>query len=170
MSKLPSTAQVVVIGGGIINGLSQQDVWPRQRIHELLEGDRELRQRWERLIELSAAMADDESVPSGTRYDALRILGTDRFEKSGPRLKKYLTDKDAELQMGAISGLADMESDGAAEALIAAFPRYTDSNRQLAVAALFRTDTRRALLRRAMETGQISRDALSAEQAAKLKP
>ena len=68
-------------------------------------------------VEIELDVADDESVRSGTRYDALRILGTDKFEKSGARLVEYLADENHELQMGAVSGLADMEEPAAAQAL-----------------------------------------------------
>jgi len=161
--------QVVVIGGGIINGLSMENIWPRPRIRELLEADPSLKAHWERLLQLSAAMADDESVPSGTRYDALRILGADDFETSGAQLEKYLDDANAELQMGAVSGLSDIEDASAAKALVAAFPHYNDHNRNLAIEALLRTEPRRILLRQALESGQASRDMLTSEQAKRLQ-
>lgn len=161
--------QVVVIGGGIINGLSMENVWPGPRIRELIDADPPLKARWERLLQLSAAMADDESVPSGTRYDALRILGADDFETSGAQLEKYLDDANAELQMGAVSGLSDMEDDAAAKALVAAFPHYNDHNRNLAIDALLRTEPRRVLLRQALESGQANRDMLTPEQVTRLQ-
>ena len=34
-----------------------------------------LKARWSRGIGLSSAMADDEKIRTGTRYDALRMLG-----------------------------------------------------------------------------------------------
>lgn len=160
--------QVVVVGGGIINGLSIKGIWPRKRIHELVHSDEALTKRWEHLIELSAVMADDESVRSGTRYDALRILGAADFAEHGAQLKKYLASEDTELQMGAVSGLSDIESDEAAEAILAAFSRYNESKRKLAIDALLRTDARRALLKRAVENGQVPPSALTAQQTARL--
>ena len=160
--------QVVVIGGGIINGLSMENIWPGPRIRELLEADPSLKARWKRLVQLSAAMADDESVPSGTRYDALRILGADDFETSGAQLEKYLDDANAEVQMGAVSGLSDIEDAAVANSLVASFPYYNDHNRNLAIEALLRTKQRRTLLQQAVESGQVSREALTPEQASKL--
>jgi HEAT repeat protein len=115
-------------------------------------------------------MADDESVRSGTRYDALRILGAHEFDRSGEQLKKYLSHQDAELQMGAISGLSDMDSPEAAEAILASFEKYTEENRKLAIDALLRNGERRAMLQRAIDDGRIPASALTAEQADKLKP
>ncbi|HEY2250887.1 MAG TPA: HEAT repeat domain-containing protein, partial [Planctomycetaceae bacterium] len=69
--------QAVVIGGGIINGLCQQGVWPLERIQELLKDQPELTRRWGRMLGQAAAMADDEKVRTGTRYDALRIIPLD---------------------------------------------------------------------------------------------
>lgn len=40
----------------------------------MLAGDAKLRQKWEKLIFASKAMAEDEKVKTGTRYDALRIV------------------------------------------------------------------------------------------------
>jgi hypothetical protein len=169
MDESAADWQVVVVGGGIINGLSLEGVWPRTRIQQLLQDDDDLAKRWDRLIELSAAMADNDAVRSGTRYDALRILGVDDFENRGEQLKKYLTDNDAELQMGAISGLSDMESDDVAPALLASFSDYTESNRKLAIDALLRTAQRRALLLKAVESGQVSPAMLTPEQVVKLR-
>lgn len=161
--------QVVVCGGGIINGLSLSGIWPRTRIVELVEADPMLSRRCERLVELCAAMADGEAVRSGTRYDALRVLGADEYAQSGGTLKKYLTSDDAELQMGAISGLSDMESDAAAEAILNGFSRYSESNQKLAVEALLRNGARRAMLKKAVEGGQFPAAALTPEQVAKLR-
>src|SRR5690606_26767821 len=82
--------QSVVIGGGVINGLSLQDIWPREHIAKLLEGDTALQRRWQRLLVQAGEMADDESVPTGTRYDALRILGCGTWSPHGEHLLKYL--------------------------------------------------------------------------------
>jgi hypothetical protein len=161
--------QVVVCGGGIINGLSMNGVWPRMRIIELVQADPLLSRRCERMVELCIAIADDEAVRSGTRYDALRVLGAEEYARSGETLKKYLTSDDAELQMGAISGLSDMEPDAASEAILGAFSHYNESNQKLAIAALLRTDARREMLKNAVEAGQIPAAALTTEQAIKLR-
>jgi hypothetical protein len=77
-------------------------------------------------------MADNEKTPPGTRYDALRMLGVEPWEKRGQQLARYLEHDNAELQMGAVSGLSDMKSPNAAKALEAALPALTESNRKLA--------------------------------------
>ena len=62
-------------------------------------------------FERALTMADDEKVPTGTRYDALRMIPLLGWERSGPRLKHYLKEgQHAELQMGAVSGLSDVDS------------------------------------------------------------
>lgn len=140
--------QAVVIGGGIINGLSQRDVWPNDRIEEILKSNKPLRERWIRSLELAAAMADDESVPTGTRYDALRMIAMQPWEKSGDRLTKYLKKgTNAELQMGAVSGLADMKSSNASAALRGALHDLGPANRDLAQAGLKRLGPGSALSR-----------------------
>jgi hypothetical protein len=160
--------QVVVIGGGILNGLSQQGVWPRERMRELIQLDPAMIRRCHRLLEQAATMADDESVPSGTRYDALRILGADDYANSGEHLTRYLSSKDAELQMGAISGLSDMQNDAVGNDLISAYSHYTPDNRKLAIAALLRTNERKALLKKALAEGQVDKNELTPEQSAQL--
>jgi hypothetical protein len=147
--------QVIVVGGGIINGLTQAGVWPRDRLAKIIAQDEQFAARYHRMIDLAAEMADDESVPSGTRYDALRILGAGDFTRRGEQLKKYLGSKDAELQMGAVSGLGDMDDPAAAEAIIASFAQYTEANQKLAVEALSRNDARKQLLQKAIKAGQI---------------
>jgi hypothetical protein len=156
--------QVVVIGGGIINGLTMANVWPGRRIQELLHDNSSLVERWERLVTLSAAMADDASVPKGTRYDALRILGTQPFDSSGAQLIRYLKNKSVDLQMGAVSGLGDVEDHRATAALLAEFGSYVPVNRNLAFNALLRTDERTAALLNALESASLSRDLLTQEQ------
>jgi hypothetical protein len=160
--------QVVVIGGGIVNGLTIQNVWPARRIRELLQGNSSLVERWNRLVALSATMADDESVPTGTRYDALRILGTQPFESYGPQLTKYLRSESVDLQMGAVSGLGDIEDERATMALLVEIGRYAKVNRELAVDALLRTDERSVALLNALESSSISHDVLNREQIRKL--
>jgi hypothetical protein len=160
--------QVVVIGGGIINGLTMADTWPRRRIQELLHDNSSLVERWERLVTLSAAMADDASVPEGTRYDALRILGTQPFDSSGAQLIRYLKSKSVDLQMGAVSGLGDVEDHRATAALLAEFGGYVPVNRNLAFNALLRTEERTTALLKALELALISRDLLTQKQITKL--
>lgn len=161
--------QAVAIGGGIINGLSQANCSPRIRIRELVEGKPTLLACWERTIQLAKAMADDETVRVGTRYDALRLLSADTFERAGPHLIKYLRSDDGELAMGAISSLADIESPAALDALVTAFPVYSQPSQALAIKLLLRNDARTAALLGAIEKGTISSNALSMEQWSALK-
>src|SRR5687767_4948294 len=111
--------QAVVIGGGIINGLSQRDLWPGDRIEEILKSNEALQSRWSRSLELAGPMCYDQSVPTGTRYDALRMIALQPWEKSGAKLTSYLAKgTHGELQMGAVSGLVDMKAPEATAALL----------------------------------------------------
>jgi putative membrane-bound dehydrogenase-like protein len=151
--------QAVVIGGGVINGLSQQNVWPKHRLDEVMGPDAELLRRWQAARDLAATMADNAKVPPGTRYDALRMIALGSWEKRGPQLVKYLArDANAELQMGAVSGLSDMDAAGVAQPLIAALPGLAARNRGLALDALVRTEPRTAALLDAVERGQVAVD------------
>jgi hypothetical protein len=162
--------QAVALGGGIVNGFSQAGDSPRERIRVLLEDKKALLDGWNRAMQLAGPMADDESVRPGTRYDAMRILGADTFERSGEDLTKYLRgDVHDELVMGAISGLSDMESPAALDAITAAFPVYSKSNQALAVTLLLRDETRIATLVNAIEKGTIPAATLSTEQWVELK-
>lgn len=162
--------QSVVIGGGVINGLSQQDVWPRDRIAELLIDDPATNRQWERLLTLAAAMADDERTPHGTRYDALRILGCGDWESHGAQLLKYLAaGTNAELQMGSVSGLADLDAPEATAALRQSLDHLTGHNRTLAIQALLRTVERSSLLLDAIEDGTLKAEELQPDQVAALR-
>src|SRR5262249_50072271 len=142
----------VVIGGGLINGVSQAGDWPTKRFAALLKDDPVLQKRWDRAIELSFKMADDEQVKSGTRYDALRMVAMASWERSGPVLEKYLAEGvDSELQMGAVSGLADASDPAAATLLIKALNSLPPRNKALALDGLLKSDERIALLLDAVE-------------------
>ncbi len=148
--------QAVVIGGGVINGLSLENVWPGRRIPELLKDRPELAGRWDEALKQSAAMADAEAVPTGTRYDALRMVALTPWESARPRLAKHLAKSaHPELQMGAVSGLADVERPEAAALLLTALPDLADGNRKLAVAGLLRTADRAAALLGGLEKGAV---------------
>ena len=159
--------QAVVIGGGIINGISERSVKPAVRIREILGSDGSLLKRWERSLELASKMADDAKVPSGTRYDALRMIGLELWEKRGEQLAGYLEDKNAELQMGAVSGLADMYAEAADRALIAAVPNLTEGNRKLALNAVVKREAAVELLK-AVEQGGIAKENLAETHRAEL--
>lgn len=162
--------QAVVVGGGVINGVSLAGQWPKPRIDELLEGKPDLTERWLDSQAQAAKMADDEKVRHGTRYDALRMLALDGFEKRGEQLAKYLgKEVDGELQMGAVSALADIDEPAAAKALLSQFRELNDGNRQLALDGLIRGPAQAKLLLDAVEAGQITPADLGSERIAKLR-
>jgi len=143
--------QAVAIGGGIINGLSQMGVSPAGRIGELTKGNAGLEARWRRALELASAMAEDSRAPHGTRYDALRMLGVETFARRGAQLVKHLApDAHAELQMGAVSALADIGGPEALGALLNSLPGLAEGNRELALDALEKSP---ALLAQALGGG-----------------
>ncbi|HUG91421.1 MAG TPA: Rid family hydrolase [Planctomycetaceae bacterium] len=157
--------QSVVIGGGIVNGISQAGDWPRTRVGELLKDSPALRERWERAIELASAMADDEDVPMGTRYDALRMLGVDTWERRGEQLTRYLKPGvHDELQMGAVSGLADVREPQAVAALLSGIGHYSERNRGLALDGLLRDAARIEALLDAVERGAVRPSDLGEER------
>ena len=162
--------QAVVIGGGVINGISQQGAWPGERIAEVLDDRPELQDRWQRSLELAAAMADDEKVRTGTRYDALRMLGVESWERRGARLARYLKKgTHDELQMGAVSALGDMRSPQATAALLSGIGHYSERNRELALDALMRSRERREALREAVAQGRVDQAWLGEKRAARLR-
>jgi putative heme-binding domain-containing protein len=162
--------QAVVLGGGIINGLSQQALWPGERLNEILLNHDPLKTRWQRALELAAAKADDSKVPTGTRYDALRMLGVEPWEKRGAQVVRYLSrDTHAELQMGAVSALNDMKSVAAGRALLDGLADCSPSNRQLALEALLRDDQRVELLLEAIGAARVQSSDLAEAQRRKLK-
>ena len=105
--------QAVVLGGGVINGLSLEGKWPGERIAELVRDNPELERRWADTLKLAHTMADNEKTAAGTRYDALRIVALDDWTRAEPRLAKHLSrSAHAELQQGAVSGLVDVKDSG----------------------------------------------------------
>lgn len=161
--------QSVVLGGGVVMGLSQAGEWPRDVMAPWLAADQAREARWQRSLDLAIAMADDPDVRAGTRYDALRMLAVLPWERVGPQLVRYLSaDVDPELQMGAIGGLSDLQDPRAARAIVDHGDQYTEANRRHAIDALLRTEERKALLRVAMEMGEIPEAWLSAEQRGRL--
>lgn len=144
--------QAVVIGGGVINGITIAGGWPREKIENILKASPPLEVRWKQSLHAAVKMADDPKIKSGTRYDALRMVAMLDYAKCQEQLKRYLADaKQAELQMGAVSGLGDIDTPEAAQDLIAALPGLTQRNRKLAVEALVRTDARTLALLQAVQ-------------------
>lgn len=149
--------QAVVIGGGIINGLTQAGVWPAARIEKLIGGDEELETRWRHSLQAAVRMADDEQVKSGTRYDALRMVALLPWNECGPQLAKYARKGvNAELQQGAVSGLGDVPDKRAAAMLISALPGLTAGNQKFAAEALVRSNERIDALLTAVEQKKLS--------------
>jgi putative heme-binding domain-containing protein len=153
--------EAVVIGGGIINGITMAGDWPGQRILDIIGDDEDLLRRWNRALDLSAGMADDETVPYGTRYDALRMIALQPWEKRGAQLVRYIgREVHPELQQGAVSGLADMPSPRATRVLIERLGGLTEHNRNFALDGLIRSPDRIEALLDAIAAGQISKDTL----------
>jgi hypothetical protein len=162
--------QAVVIGGGVINGLTLVNVWPGDRVEELLKDSAELKAAWQRSIDLAAAMADEEKVPNGTRYDALRMLGVDTWEKRGAQLTKYLAKGvNDELQQGAVSALADMKCAESGPALISGLSYFSEGNRNFALDGLLRNSVKTAALLDAIEQKKIDAALLGMERIKRLR-
>jgi hypothetical protein len=162
--------QAVVIGGGIINGISLSGAWPRPRIEELLGNDEALRLRWQRALVSAAAMAGDTKVKTGTRYDALRMIALGPQEPQLKQLAGYLAkETNPELQMGAVSGLGDVDDPQAARLLSAALPELAPDNRILAIDALLRNDARTEVLLGLLESGKLAPATLNEAQRKKLR-
>ncbi len=115
-------------------------------------------------------MADDARVPTGTRYDALRLIALAGWERGGAQLAKYLAEgTHDELTMGAVSGLSDIDSPRVAPLLLAGLDHFAPGNRKLALEALLRTDGRTAALLDALEAGKVKRGLLSEAHASALR-
>lgn len=161
--------QAVVIGGGLINGISQVGAWPEVRFAEIIGKDAALAKRWQTALAAAYAMADAATVPAGTRYDALRMIPLDTAVKAEPALAKYLPKgTNAELQMGAVSGLNDVVSPRVASLLLKHLADMPNGNRTLALDALLRTPERTAELLTALEKKTCSPEWFNAMQRTKL--
>jgi len=161
--------QAVIVGGGVINGITQVGGWPRECILEVIKDDKDLTTRWEQTLELSVRMADDEKVSPGTRYDALRILGADTWERRNQTVVQYLKKGvDESLQMGAVAALSDMQHAEASNALLRRLHELSDDNKQLALDALLRDDGRAILLLEYVAAGRLPASQLGAARVRKL--
>jgi hypothetical protein len=156
--------QAVVIGGGVINGITLAGQWPGPRIDQIIGDDAALKQRWKSAIQQAASLADDEKVTRGTRYDALRMIPLLGWDAAESQLRNYLKKgTHAELQQGALSGCGDIDDPRAAQLLIEALPGLDPKNVRLAVNALKRTAERKHLLDEAIAAGRVSADVLNAK-------
>ena len=162
--------QSVVIGGGLINGLTLAGHWPDEVLKTILEGDQSLLAAWNHALIESSTMADDESVPPGTRYDALRMVALRDWSIAKPQLEKYLQKGiNDELQMGAVSGLADVRDVTAAELLIGAYGYLSDHNRKLALEGMLRDDAKILLTLQAIENSKLPAELKKNEMVLKLR-
>lgn len=164
--------RAVVIGGGLINGITQAGDWPGPRIETALKDDASLSARYRRALDLASAMADDPKIPTGTRYDALRMLGATSWDRRGAQLVSYLKkETHPELQMGAVSGLGDIRDHpgDVAKALIDVLGSLDATNRALALQALIRDEARALRLLDAVADGRLKPDALGAKTTGALK-
>ncbi len=154
--------QSVVIGGGVVNGISIQGDWPHERIAELIGNDRDLRSRWLHTISEAEKMSDNEAIKPGTRYDALRIIAMSGWDRSGQQLVSYIGDKGKpQLQMGAVSGLVDVPDPPATQALISHLHQLNPTNLQLAIDGLLRSEAREIALVNAIVEGKVNKDLLN---------
>ena len=157
--------QAVVIGGGLINGITQAGAWPHERIAEAIGNNTNLQTRWKSALAASVVMTDNPKVRTGTRYDALRMIALQGWAAAGEQLTRYLAaNAHPELQMGAVSGTADVPDPAATTALLNAYPGLTARNRTLALEGLLRSEARRVALLEAIHAGQLERTILSGEQ------
>jgi hypothetical protein len=161
--------RAVVLGGGLINGVSLEGVWPAERFQQILDGRSDLKARWQGAIDLAAAMADDETVKTGTRYDALRMLGVEPWDRRGGQLFRYLLKGvHPELQQGAVSGLADVPSPCVGPALLVGVNDFTPHVRNFALDALLRDEGRISALLDAVAEGRLDKSKIGAERIAVL--
>lgn len=157
--------QAVVIGGGLINGISKLKEWPGARLTEVIGEDPGLKARWASAMKQAIVMVDNPKVPNGTRYDAIRFLGTLSWDQASGQLVRYLAKGiDAELQMGAISACNDIKSPAASQALLSGVGHYSKQNLTMALDALTRLPERMDPLLDAIADGRIQREQLSEEQ------
>lgn len=148
--------QAVVIGGGLINGISQLGLSPEHRLNEILAGLPATQRRWPGVLKQAVTMAGDESVKAGTRYDALRMVALLPTESAVGKLRTYLTPAaDRQLQMGAVSGLVDVGAPAAESLLLDAASWLKGRNRQLALEGLLRTESGAGQLRKRVVDGRL---------------
>lgn len=144
----------------MINGIGLASGWPGERIDALLRSRPALRKRWNIALEQATAMADDEQVIPGTRYDALRMIALRDWKIARPMLERYLGHDNAELQQGAVSGLSDVRNGQAPRLLLTSLDGLTDANRQLALDALLRDTSRMQMTLDSLERGTLTLETL----------
>ncbi len=161
--------RAAVIGGGIISGIGQQGLWPRERMEEILLDQQELLLRWQMAIKEAANLVEDEKEPVGARYDAMRILGLSTWDRYGPQLTRYLQPGvHPDLQRGAVCALADMDHAGAVTALVKGLGHYSEKNRHLALEGLLHGQVRQKTLIEGLEQGMVRPTWITVAQREKL--
>jgi len=116
-------------------------------------------------LDSAMSMADDEKVPTGTRYDALRMVAMLNYRFAEPTLVRYLKKgTDDELMMGAVSGLADIPDPAVIPHLVGALGHLNEENRNLAVAGLLRDAPRCLALLEALSAGKAEKKWLNDKQ------
>jgi putative heme-binding domain-containing protein len=151
--------QAVVIGGGIINGLSIIGEWPANRVGKIIGEHPALKDRLMGAVSQASRLADNETIPTSTRYDLLRMVALDSDDRNLRLLAKYLRKGvHPELQMGAVSGLNDIPSPKVEDLLLQSIQELTGTNRGMAIDALLRSESRMIRLLDAIE-----RDVLPSE-------
>jgi putative membrane-bound dehydrogenase-like protein len=162
--------QAVVVGGGLINGISERQAWPGERLSAIVGSDTDLSARWVQALDLAAVMADSDKVPHGTRYDALRMLGCEPWSKRGEQLVRYLVQgSPEELQMGAVCGLVDVPGPEAAAALVQSLGYLRGHPRDLALDGLVKVFSGRQALREAIQQGLLSVETLGGNRRERLR-
>ncbi len=161
--------RAVTIGGGIIQGLGQRGVSPRERIQEILLDQQALQFRWDMAVKEAAQVAEDGNEFLNVRHDAMRMLGMGTWDQYGPQLARYLqAGIPPELQVGAISALSDIDHANSVRALIQGLPFYPEKNRQVALDGLLRNEVRQKTVIEGLEQGPIRAAWLNAAQREKL--
>lgn len=136
--------QAVILGGAVINGLGLEGQWPKQFLERTLVQKPELAGRWQATLNSAQRMAVNESTPTGTRYDAIRVLAMLPADQAIERIKPFLGKGiNEELQMGAVSGLSDIEHPSVSSLLLNAFSDLVPANQLLAKEAMQRTTDRK---------------------------
>src|SRR3569623_943352 len=98
------------------------------------------------------------------------MLGAESWQKRGAELTPYLSKgSDSELQMGAVSALADMRSPESNEALVNALPSLSPGNADLALNAILQSDKATSQLLDAIAARKIDPALLGQERINELK-
>ena len=140
--------QSTAIGGGLIPGISQVGVWPKQRVEEILEGIPGVKSQWPSTLQHVANQVHDASIESGSRCAILRMVALLDQKQAIEELQQYLVpDTEPKLQTSAVSAVVDVDSESANLALWNALSFLRDKNRQIAIDGLNRSQARRELVR-----------------------